>query len=237
MKNKKNIIIVLIIVFILTGCTAKANINVNYNGSVDEEVHVLSNNNYFPSDIKRSVENYLNEYKDILDFKKYKYEYEKGKKISGAKVYKTYDNICDYFGNSAFNQYAYKYMECTEDEDYYIIKNATDFITYCSNCGEWPSIEKIEYKLKLKFPATENNADSVKNNTYIWKYDKDTNSKKSFYLKTSKKLINETQQQYINDKKESKRNKIILLVLIITVLIIVGGVFLLKKYKKNKLDY
>ena len=35
---------------------------------------------------------------------------------------KTYDNVCDYFGNSAFNQYVYKYMDCTETDDYYEIK-------------------------------------------------------------------------------------------------------------------
>lgn len=235
----KKIIIFIIALLILSGCTIKSNISVNYDGSVKEEVYLLSSNESLENDYKKIVDNKITSYKSILDVRKYKYTYEKGKELSGAKVYKSYDNICSYFSNSAFNQYVYKYIKCEETDEYFEISNASDYIPYCPECGNWPALDDIEYKVVLPTPATEQNADKIDGSTYIWKYDKNTKDK-NFYLKISKNDLKKYEKEYkANLVKQKTVRKIVLVSVLIGVLILLGitGLMLYRKNQKNKLDY
>ncbi len=228
---------------LLTGCTVKSEITVNYDGSVNENVYILNSNNVFGDDeekIKSIVDNKITNYKSILNFKNYSYTYEKGEELSGAKVYKDYDDICSFFGNSAFNQYVYKYMDCIENQYYFEIKNATEYIPYCSECGEWPALDDVIFSINLPVSAEEQNADEIDGNTYIWKYNKDTDENKSFYLKVSKTLLEDYKEKYEeNLQKKEKIKKYITFgfILLLIVLIVIISINLYKKYKKNKLDY
>ncbi len=243
MNNKiKYIIQSFFLLILLTGCTIKADIVVNYDGSVVESVKVLSYNDLFGKNnenLKHVVDTKINQNKTILEYKNYSYDYEYGKELSGAKVYKNYNSICNYFGNSAFNQYVYKYMECTENDYYYEIKNATEYIPYCIECGDWPALDDVELRISLPASAEEQNADEVDKTTYIWKYDKDTRNK-NFYLKINKNSLKESEEKYNKTKKIKKAGKRIIIIAIIV--IVIFGIFtiyklLKKKYNENSFDY
>lgn len=227
---------------ILSGCTVNSDIVVNYDGSVSENVKILSYSDIFGKNnenLKNIVDTKINQNKQILDYKNYKYDYEEGIELSGVRIYKNYDNICSYFGNSAFNQYVYEYMECTENDYYYEIKNATKYIPYCIECGEWPALDEVEYKISLPISAEEQNADEINGNTYIWKYNKDTKDK-NFYLKINKNSLKQYEEQYAKEQKTKKTiKKITILGVIASIIIIVViiGSILYKKYKKNNFDY
>lgn len=211
----------------------------NYDGSVEESVSVLGSTRVFESDTytkEELIDSKVDNYKSVLDFKNYSYDYVLDDDLSGARIYKTYDNICDYFGNSAFNQYVYKYMNCTETDDYYEIKNATSYIPYCSNCSDWPALDDVEYKIVLPFSA-EQNADEVDGNTYIWRYDENSDSNKSFYLKISKANIEAYKNEYEQVQEQKKTRNVIIVVVVLVVILVGVSIFLLKKRKKNKLDY
>ena len=243
MNNKiKYIIQSFFLLILLTGCTIKADIVVNYDGSVVESVKVLSYNDLFGKNnenLKHVVDTKINQNKTILEYKNYSYDYEYGKELSGAKVYKNYNSICNYFGNSAFNQYVYKYMECTENDYYYEIKNATEYIPYCIECGDWPALDDVELRISLPVAAEEQNADEIDGNTYVWKYDENTKDK-NFYLKISKSSLKQNEEEYIREQKNKKTLKktiVFGIVGIVVIIVVATGTILYKKYKKNNFDY
>lgn len=236
----KKILILVISILLLAGCTVKSDITVNYDETVKEDVYILNYNAVFSDDtaFKSIIDNKIKDYEKVLNFKNYKYDYYEGKSLSGAKIYKKYDNICSFFGNSAFNQYVYKYMKCTETDDYIEISNATKQIPYCSECLDWPELNNIEFKIKLPISAMEQNADEIKGTTYIWKYNEKTNDK-NFYLKISKSALNEKKIEYLNEqarKKDINRNITIIVLTGVVLLATVIGFTFYKKYKKNSFD-
>lgn len=241
MKKIKYILIVFCIL-LLTGCTVKSNITVNYDGKVSEEVYLLNTNETFESDrysFEKVVDMMIKPYQNVINFKKYSYNYEKGSNLSGAKIYKDYDNLCSYFSNSAFNQYVYKYISCKENNYYIEIQNATPYIPYCSQCAEWPELDDVELKIKLPISAEEQNADEVDKTTYIWRYDKDTKDK-NFYLKINKNSLKESEEKYKKKKNIEKFAKRILTIIVIGLVIFAIFViykFLKKKYNENSFDY
>lgn len=242
MNRLKNIILIICIMFILSGCTIRSNITLNYDGTVDENVSVLASTKVFESNTyskEQIIDGVIEDYQSILEFKNYSYDYVLGNDLSGSKLYKKYDDICQYFGNSAFNQYVYKYMECTDNDYYYEIKNATEYIPYCSDCSDWPALDDVTLSITLPIPAEEQNADEIDGNTYIWKYDKDTENK-NFYLKINKSSLEAYEKEYI-EEQESKKviKRVIVIAIIVIIILIIGivGTILYKKRKKNSIDY
>ena len=241
-RKIKYIIVILIGMLIIQGCSVRSNITVNYDGSVKEEVYLLESNSSFgdnDSTFKSIIDSKINEHKTALDYKNYRYDYEKGNDLSGAKIYKNYDNLCSFFENSGFNQYVYKFMECVENSEFYEIKNKTEYIPYCPECSDWPALENVEFKIILPVSAYEQNADEIDSTTYIWKYDKNT-SDKDFYLRVNKKDLEEHKVKYEQKVKNNKkvRNVIIYSALALLVLFVIFISFVLKKkYKNNKIDY
>lgn len=239
MKNK--IFLILILFVCLTGCTIKDNVTINYDGTVNETVDVLQKNSIIGNqNLEELVKTKTKNYELVLKYKNYEYKTVKYDSFSGAQISKKYKNICDYFGNSAFNQYVYKYMDCSENDYYYEIKNATDYIPYCEQCSDWPALSNVEFKITLPVSAEEQNADKIDGNTYIWKYNTTTQNDKSFYLKISKNALKQYEKEYIKLQKEKNQRKKIIFVSVAIVLVVIvffAGIILYKKYKKNKLDY
>lgn len=242
MKNVKFLLLAFCAILILTGCDVKSDIEINYDGRVNEEVSVLENSKIFGSDYngrKQIINSVLKKYEKVLSFKNYSYDYVISDNLSGAKIYKNYNNICSYFKSSAFNQYVYKYIECKENDYYYEIKNSTKYIEYCGDCNDWPALDNITLAIKLPVSAEEQNADEVNETTYIWRYNKDTKDK-NFYLKINKNSLKESKEIYNKTKKAKKAGKRIIIIAIIA--LVIFGIFtiyklLKKKYNENSFDY
>ena len=238
---KKRILMLLLIV-LLTGCTTKSEVKVDYDGNVNEKVTVLTNTVAFKNDrysIKQMIESVLSNYSKALEFRGYKSKTIEGKKESGAFFTNDYKDICSYFQNTGFNQYVYQHISCKEDDKYIIIKNDTKYIPYCENCSNWPSLNKIRLEFTLPVKALENNADSIKNKTYIWNYDESTTNK-DFYLKISKNDLNKNKIRVEHQNRNKKIKNTFLTIL--TIILVLGclsivSLILYKKYKNNRLEY
>lgn len=242
MKNIKKILIIFVLL-ILSGCTVESNITMDYTGRVKEETKLL-----IPSEeisnkeerIESYVQTAINNSSKLIETRNYKYDIINDVKTnSGALLYKDYDNICDFVKNTIFSQYLYKRIDCNENDYYYEIKSITEHIDYCKECNDWPAIENVDLKINLPILATDNNADEVKNNTYIWKYDKATSSDKNIYLKISKESLKKNMAKIKEQKQRNEHIKqslgIIFIIIILLGLIFVS-IKLYKKYKK-KSDY
>lgn len=242
MKKSRFIIIILAMLF-LSGCTVRSNVEVNYDGTVKENVKVLENNAIFKSNKysqKQLIESSINNYKTALDYRKYTYEAEQGEKLSGLNATKTHDNICSYFQDTIFNQYVYKHVKCMEDDYYYTIQNDTNYIPYCSNCSDWPSLDDVVLSIKLPVLATENNADEVNDSTYIWKYNKYSPENKTFHLKISKSALKEYEEKYNKEQRMKsiiRYSIIIVSIIVVFIILYLIGKKLYKKNQENKLDY
>lgn len=240
MKNTKKILILLIII-VLTGCSANASVTVDEKGKVKEEVDVL-----IPSELisnkKDRIESYVNtaisSFKPVLERRGYStsiINIPSGK--SGAHVYNSFDNICKYAENTIFSQYLYNNIKCTEEDEYYELKSTTDHIKYCSDCNDWPAIENVNLKITLPVKAEESDADEISGNTYIWKYDEDTLDSKTFYLKINKEKLKESEKKLKN--KTNFKNITVKITLIVAIIFSFLIIFskLYKKYKNNNLEY
>lgn len=242
MKKNIKMLIILIFVFIISGCTIRSDIVMDVDGKVTEKVSVLNSNDTFnsPSYSKEEVINFaIEEYLPALNFRNYSYETIVGSKESGARFSNEYDNICSYFQDTGFNQYVYKHVDCSEDDYFITIKNDSDYIPYCGDCSDWPSLNNITLKLTLPVNAEENNADEVDGTTYIWKYDENSKDK-DFYIKISKTdLENNRKLLEEQEKRKALKNKIITISTVIIILLALGIISLVfyKKYKRNKIDY
>lgn len=241
MKNIK-VLLIFLIIFILTGCTATGKISLNVDGSIDENIYIESSNSelkYGNKSVESSIDLYLKKYNLPLTIGKYNIKTNVGDENSTVIIDKNHKNICAFFNSSIFTQYIYDKFQCHEDNYYYVISNVGNvYQNSFEDYKDMPDDRKIE--ITLPIIAEEQNADEVNGTTYIWYYNKETPDDKEFYLKISKNLLKETKLKYENNiqKKESIK-KISMIGGVIMLVILIGFILfmLYKKYQKNKLDY
>lgn len=242
MKKLNFLLLIIFTLIFLSGCEVSSNVVLDYRGKTTEKVSILNENKLFSSPTrskKQVIESVLNNYSSVINYGNYNYSITQGKNKSGAVLSKEHDSICSYFKDSIFNQYVYKHVDCEENDFYIVIKNDTEYIPYCSNCSDWPSLNKVILKLTLPIKAEEHNADSVNGNTYVWKYDENTTNK-DFYIKINKATLEENKKEVEEQNKNNNlKRKVLIIVLVIVAFAILafGGMVLYKKYKSNKIEY
>lgn len=235
--NRIKILLVIVIIAILSGCSANANITMDENGKIVEEVDVLTSSSLI-SNRKDRIDSYLNTalkaYMPVLQRRHYSsHKINNPKGNSGIKLTNNHDNICKYIENTVFSQFVYEKISCIDDGKYYEIKNVTDHIKYCDYCIDRPAIENINLKITLPIKAEESDADLVNGNTYVWQYDEDTLDDKTFYLKIDKAKLKKNEVKVKSDKKtRTFIFKMGICILLISV-VMVFSFKMYKMYKKN----
>ena len=131
-------------------------------------------------------------------------------------------------------------MKWKDVDGYYEINNVTEHIPYCEDCSDWPALPMIKVSITLPIAASEHNADEVNGNTYVWIYDENTPASKTFHLKIDKNLLKENEVKLDKNKKIKNNINIVLKVLSVFVIIVISVtliVYLIKRYKENKIEY
>ena len=243
MKKIKYIFMLLLIIM-LSGCKIESNVSIESDGSVKEDVKVLTETSNISSKedrIRSYLDTAIESYEKALSIRNYDYDLIiKENDYSGVKLTNSFDDVCNYIEKTLFSQYLYKKINCIETSSYYEIKSETEHIKYCDECSAWPSLDEVKLNIKLPVDALENNADKVSDKTYTWEYDKYTSDDKSIYLKISKDSLKEKQKEEKKGKDIKKSISILSIILAITLIIfIIIFIFrlLYKKYKANKLEY
>lgn len=243
MKKFKKIIILLLLIIMLSGCKINSNVELKKDGKVIENVTIITNIKNDASS-KEELLSYINSelenYQSLIKYGNYKYEIIDNKNDIGVEFFKTYDSICSYFQNTIFNQYEYKHIKCSDEDDYIIIENDTPHNTTCEDCLDNFDLGDIEISFKLPVEAYDNDADIQKENTYIWKFDKNTSESKTFKFKISKRDLESVKENYEAEQKLQKKisfAKITIIVLIALGLLFFIVCILYKKYRDNKLKY
>ncbi len=241
--KKLKFLIAIFIVILLSGCTVKYDINLNYDGTIDETINLnipnSSLNFYESNSVGSYLNSYLESYDNVIKFGGYEYETSFEKDRSVIEFNRQNSNVCDIFIKNPFYKYLYEDVTCEENEYYYVLKNESVLIMNNEFEGKEFVINNFELRLTLPISAEEHNADQVDGNTYIWKYDENTTDK-DIYIKINKTALEENKKDIERQNEEKERQKVIITVSIVVGVIIVLALIsliLYKKYKSNKLEY
>ena len=222
--NYIKLIVMLFLLFLITGCT------VNYNLTIDndykEYININTNiNNEIPLYFE-DMDN-LSEETDKLDGYKY---YSK----SNNNGYTTYTATFDFDTFSKVTSCKLLFDKCElirVDGGHTVLSTTTGtsiFYTY-------PEMDAINITITVTGEVYNNNADSVVNNTYVWKLTKDNASDKKIYLefKGSTKTNNNTTKEKTEEEK-TKENIIYLGVLLVVLIGLLFVIIMIRKNKYNK---
>ena len=226
---KKKILVILLICFLFTGCTANVNINIDKNNSVTEEVLLSQNiaelegygvSRYVDDEYEiRLGSNNLPNYKVVI--------LDDNENIM-RKYSNSYNNICILFKESVFKDY-FDDITCTESNDTYEVVASSKYLSSGEN-----ELQSLSLNITLPDKAVSSNANEVNENTYTWKFDDGNESKLELKIK---KYSNKTIDKQKGDKN-SKDTKLSIAIIILLILVIA---FICKilydKYKSNKMEY
>ena len=207
---------------LLTGCTVREDVTIYSNGKVYEKITIpVSTNGMSEKEFVYFAKNRIYSYNDVLKVRKYQSNVYYGKKTSSVSLTNNYDNICEYVEKTLASKYIYEH------------KNETPHIDYCFDCVSTPALEDVTYTITLPFEAAESTADSINKNVYTWKFNKDTQSNKQFYLKINKEDFNKAVTKEEKTKKFVGVGKIVLYIIVGIALLFLGYT----EYKKLKEKY
>ena len=103
MNNIKKIIILIIGLVILSGCSVKSEVSINSNNSVEEKVYITENIKKINT--KGTVDSYVNELIDLYGISYKDKKINKSKNTVTVILTNKYDDICKYLDNSFFANY------------------------------------------------------------------------------------------------------------------------------------
>ena len=169
----KKIVILIIALFLVTGCSVKYNIVINEDLSINEEAKISGTEElyktYYKTTKKHVLKGFIDLYKNSLEENEYQYELVEGKDPY-VIVNKKYNSVEDYINNSKlFNGY-FNEIKYTEDGNMKKIET----IGFNPNDVDNPDrfdVKAIEITITCPYEVKNHNARYVNKNTNTYYYD------------------------------------------------------------------
>lgn len=228
--TKIKILMLLIFVFLVSGCSVEYNLNINEDSSINEEVVAYENTNRLEAKTRLKGEQACNYLYNMFkrDNENISVNYGEKNSITYGTARTIHKNIDDFA--SKFSSDIFERVEVLKNEDEIIVtalqkdKLGGDSVTSYI-------YDDIEINITLPFKVTEHNADSVSKNTYTWKIKKDQKEKNIKIVYKDKELPNRANITINNNKYNLKYEYFIVGGIILIILSIIVFVFI--KSKKN----
>lgn len=229
-------IILLLIPFILTGCTVNYELEIKDDLTLKEEFKVLNNESYFNKEGEAE-----DRYKYIVDLGMKQtnyndYDYLKENDLYGVAITKNYVSLNDFKQNANSYKEMYEDIQIIQQENIITMKTVGKFditriVAISNQEGLDQSFPKdVYFSIKLPFKVLEHNADKIDtiNNIYFWTVDESTDDNKSMLIKfdTNKKHFN-----IIKILKETDYTIPVIIAIIMFVMIFISST--IKKSEKN----
>lgn len=214
----KKIVFLLLLLIIFTGCEA------NYNLTIEDD-RIIESSDFI---LEKSDENerqlndfYKTKYLAHFDMDKLKdYDYKKklidDDKHIGMNLSYIYTGT-SYQNSSMLNRCFYKKSLIKTDDNIILY---TEGGASCFYKDESKLLDSLNVNIKTDFDVLENNADTVKDNVYTWKFTEDNFSTKDVFIKI---------------KKSNKFNFIPLIFMLILIIILII-VFVIIKRKNTRIN-
>lgn len=157
----KKLLISLLLIFLVTGCSC--NYTLKIDDKISDELEVTVPNS-LSSTKKEEIETSLRNLNPLIDSYEEEILFNYNKTTKGMNdIYKlkyTYDNYMD----STFSALCFQYFNMNETDEYYVINASGKFGCLYDN-------EKININIETDKYVSNNNADKVKDNKYTWVID------------------------------------------------------------------
>lgn len=220
----KKILLAVLVLFIMTGCSLDYNIILKDDLSIKEEFEASEPLNYFFEEYE------FYDRDEIIDIfferdkeKQPKVSYKKinNKDDTGAIISAEYKDLKDYLNRTTIYKQYFEKIEVSEESNIVSIESKGKFYPYVTQDFERYAIDDAKIKIKVPFKVIENNADEIEKDIYIWKIDKETKNKK-IILRFDKKN---------NIKLNNEKNMTLTIVISVISIIIFVGLFIFAKLK------
>lgn len=208
--------LLIIIVFLLSGCSAEYNLEFN-DSSLVEKIKIGQIDSKYEEELK-----YLTPYSIINSVQQEVYDVD---------YLNNYLNLTYRYGTNNFG-FAETFNKCYElsnlsyDDNYYYILTSKEFkcLSY-----EGYQTDEVTIKFKTNHKVISSNADYVDGSTYIWIIDENNSQNKPIEIKLAKETNNNDDEKKDNKKQENIFVTIAVALIFILILI---GLYIRKKSKK-----
>ena len=211
----KKFILLLIMTFLITGCSC--NYTLKIDDKVSEEIEVVVPNSI--SDTKKNqVDNILKDLNPIIDDYDHKYKYNVNKKVESNSTIYNLDTEYDNYKDSTLLAQCFEHAVFEENDDYIIINASGKFGCLYDN-------DEIKINIKTDKYVSSNNANLVNKNTYTWKIDRSNRDDVSIKATIMKNMADKEVEPKVIFKNVFKA--------IMVFLLICGGIYLYLQIEKG----
>ena len=232
--KKFKIVILLSLLFILTGCRANYSVSINSDGKVTEKFVIsIDTSSIEANDPKALIDNTIKTYKNNGMYTDYKIESNVGKKKSTITATRRYNSVSDYVNKSSLLPSLFEKTFYIDNNGEYGIETTGKYYydaIYDTSIVDEPLFDTIDINIHSQLNITDSNAEKFdkNSNTLHWTIDKD---KKIFSINFK---YNNSKKYDIIIKDYLKNNWFSYLVIIIIITGVVAIVRFIKK--QNKLN-
>lgn len=214
--KKYRIIILILIVILLTGCSGSYKVSIKEDLSVKEELktNIKKENENYDRTLKLFEENKVPEdnYKIVLDDKNIKITYKS-----------EYDSIEDYLLNSRIYKIMYDNVYYNNDKNKKSINTYSPIKldkTYSTLSVNDMNMSNFMIEINTPLNISKQNADKVSKNKYIWNYNKKTHDKNIKFE--------------IDLSKRADDYKYLIIISSMIILVLIVAVYIFKKFRNTQ---
>lgn len=231
MKRIKNVLILLII-FILTGCSVKYTLTINKDLSVNEKVEATEYTNRMLAITGQDEKQSINYLKDMFgrDDTNINVSSRKEESETIATVTLSHDSLEDFVENFSSDIAPEATIEEDGDTVTLTIEQTKILTDYGSNS---PLYDTVEVVIDVPFEVKYHNADSVQFHKYKWILEKEK-ANKSIIISFDKENVRDEQKISIGNITFSVKYQVIAIVIIGLVILTIVAIVYFKNKKNNK---
>lgn len=228
--NKKIVLLFISLLILCSGCTAEYTLTVQEDFSIKESFTAMEDadfyNKYGNSSVQKVIGFILEPNLDYLNSNNYQVEQIIHDTEAGVRVENTYKSIEEFKEKSKVpNQLASDWSYVDNGDSITLSMKGTLNQDEQDQDGRYV-IDELKLQMIIPFEVLEHNADSTKDNTYIWKLDADNNGKEISITFNKNKIV---------DKGEEPPY-IIFGIIIVLVLIVGIAIYSIITSNKNRND-
>ena len=221
----KKIILILLMIGLCCGCQVNYQLEINKDLSVQENLKATRDSSFFEeyenSSMGRVVSLIIRPYLDTLNGNKYNVNNLITDSYGGVTINKKYKSLNEYSKNTILSSQFTDNIEYKEDGNKVYLSAKGKFSHAEQDQTKFP-VNDATISITVPFKVTENNADTVDGNTYIWKFDSKDDKEREI------KLV-------FNKEKMSDDNSLTVIIgILILIILVIGGLIMFKQFKDKK---
>lgn len=230
----RKIIILLVLITVLSGCSMEVNLKINEENRVSQRIYLYEDieklGDYLPEEYVQEVYDFND---GAITSKGYNLVNKIDQEKAGMEFTKTDDNICEVFKNSNFKLF-FNDINCDEGANYYDLVATGNYLVCGQECYD-NRIYNVTLNIELPSKAIFSNANKVEGNTYTWEFKRDEESKLELKIKKNEIKNDSTIEKEERKKRSNNISVVILIVIILVISVIIKSLH--NKYKNNKIEY